>query len=386
MGKIDKKSANDARTPPVAVWQVLNAMSKEELLAWRMAPLDHRLPVTERNLDLGFAFGWYPLMLGKDLPIGVVKPLRYFSQELAIWRGEDGKVRMVDAYCRHLGAHMGHGGKVHGNLLECPFHAWRYDGEEGAVKEIPYSESIPPRVQKKCTRTWHMDEANQFIWAWYHPEDEPPQYAVETIDECSDPNWTEYQMCEWIVWGSLQNMAENGVDFAHFKYIHGTANVPEAEMEWGEWSSSGVVKAKMGTPRGEVDGEITSVEIGPGQAWVRFTGISETLLLACMTPVEEDQLHVRYYYTQPKSQANGPQAGLARAIIADINKQLDQDKVVWDRQQYQPRPIICNGDGPIAKFRLFYKRYYAGDDGVPRNLAKHKKASKSDKPAKMVKN
>jgi 3-ketosteroid 9alpha-monooxygenase subunit A len=51
---------------------------------------------------------------------GEVKPLRYFSKDLAMWRGEDGKVRMMDAWCKHLGAHMGHGGKVHGNLAGMP--------------------------------------------------------------------------------------------------------------------------------------------------------------------------------------------------------------------------------------------------------------------------
>ena len=150
MGNSDIKSATDARTAPVAVWQILDGMNKEELTAWRMAPIDNKMSVEERNLDIGYPFGWYPLLLSTELEVGVVKPLRYFGQELAIWRGEDGNVRMTEAYCKHLGAHMGHGGKVHGNLLECPFHAWRYDGDKGAVVEIPYSESIPPRVEKQC--------------------------------------------------------------------------------------------------------------------------------------------------------------------------------------------------------------------------------------------
>ena len=67
---------------------------------------------------------------------------------------------------------------------------------------------------------------------------------------------------------------------------------------------------------------------------------------------------VRYLYTQPKAQKDGPSAGVARAIIADVNKQMDQDKVVWDRMRYEPNPIICDGDGPIPKFRQFYSRYY----------------------------
>ena len=58
-------------------------------------------------------------------------------------------------------------------------------------------------------------------------------------------------------------------------------------------------------------------------------------------------------------------AGLARAIIKDVNKQLDQDKVVWDRMRYEPNPIICDGDGPIPHFRKFYSRFYTAADGVP---------------------
>lgn len=356
---VETASATDARTPPVAVWQVIDRMSKEELVAWRMEEPRNRPSIAERNLDIGFPFGWYIALKSDELAVGEVKPLRYFSQDLAIWRGEDGQVRMLDAYCKHLGAHMGHGGKVHGNMLECPFHAWRYDGEEGVVKEIPYSPSIPPQVKRKCTRTWHIKEANQFIWFWYHPDDVAPLFDVVEIPECSDPDWTPYDECRWDIWGSLQNMAENGVDFAHFKFIHGTATIPTAELGWGEWDRTGVVRAKMGTPKGEVDGAIHTHAVGAGQAWVRFTGICETLLLAAITPIELDRLQVRYFYTQPKAQAEGPGAGVARAIIKDVNKQLDQDKVVWDRQQYQPNPIICQGDGPIAKFRQFYSRYYA---------------------------
>ena len=56
-------NATDARTAPVAVWSVLEKMSKEERVKWRVAELDDRRPVEERSLDVGFAFGWYPMML-----------------------------------------------------------------------------------------------------------------------------------------------------------------------------------------------------------------------------------------------------------------------------------------------------------------------------------
>ncbi|HPZ47968.1 MAG TPA: Rieske 2Fe-2S domain-containing protein [Novosphingobium sp.] len=356
--------ATDARTPPVAVWQILEKLRGQDLIDWRVAPLEGRPTPAERGMDIGFPFGWYPIELSGFIAVGEVKPLRYFSKDLAMWRGEDGKVRVTDAWCKHLGAHMGHGGKVSGNLLECPFHAWRYDGEEGVVKEIPYAKAIPPQVKRKCLRTWPVQEANGWIWVWYHPDQNvAPMFDVVVHPEVGAAEWTDYEVLEWVVYGSIQNMAENGVDVAHFKYIHGTADVPAAELRWGDWSRGADVRAQMGTPNGIVDGLISYDTMGPGQSWTRFSGISETLLVACLTPVEEDVLRVRYCFTQPKAQAEGPGAGLARALIKDIGKQLDQDKVIWDRMRFEPNPIICDGDGPIPQFREWYSRYYAKPSG-----------------------
>jgi hypothetical protein len=56
---------------------------------------------------------------------------------------------------------------------------------------------------------------------------------------------------------------------------------------------------------------------------------------------------------------------VAKAIIRDICKQFDQDKVVWDRQRYQANPIICDGDGPIPQFRKYYARYYVTPEATP---------------------
>ena len=56
---------------------------------------------------------------------------------------------------------------------------------------------------------------------------------------------------------------------------------------------------------------------------------------------------------------DGPRAGVARAVIKDICRQLDQDKVVWDRQHHVARPLLCDGDGPILAFRDFFSQFYA---------------------------
>lgn len=58
------------------------------------------------------------------------------------WRGESGAAYIADAYCPHLGAHLGVGGKVKKECIECPFHGWTFEGsDDGKLVNIPYSQT-----------------------------------------------------------------------------------------------------------------------------------------------------------------------------------------------------------------------------------------------------
>lgn len=369
--------AQDARTAPALVWRQLEGMNQEERLRWRMAPLENGRSPEERNIhNLPLPFGWFVLCYSEDLALGEVKPLRYFERDLVLWRGQDGKARLLDAYCPHLGAHMGYGGKVDGNHLQCPFHAWRWDGE-GRAMHIPYSKTIPPKMQKPaCERSHPTAELNGFVWAWHHPEGAPPDHELDLFEEVGHPDWSEFEKHEWIVHGPMQSLAENGADSAHFQFIHGVANAPNYDISFDGRRRTAEVRAKMGTPRGLVDGSIAYGVLGAGQSWTRFTGICETLLVTGVTPIERDKTHMRFAFTQLKSDRDGPNGGLARAIIKDICKQLDQDKVVWDRQRYIEQPPLCAGDGPIADFRRFFRQFHPGERQAPAAAGKQRTHSR----------
>jgi 3-ketosteroid 9alpha-monooxygenase subunit A len=347
----------EAHTSPAAVWKELEHLKGDDLVAWRVADVPNRPSAADRNLTEGYPFGWYAVCYSDELAIAQVKPVRYFSRELVVWRGEDGVARVLDAYCRHLGAHMGYGGSVNGNDLACPFHGWKYDGT-GAVTQIPYSRSTPPQAKRgDCVRSWKTVERNGFVSVWYHPENAPPMWETEEYHEVGSAGWTPYTKSEWRVYTSLRNMHDNAVDGAHFLYIHRTAQFPDSEVTFSENNWSSVAHAKLHTPRGLVDGAIVSRSREPGLSCVRFEGISETLQVSATTPVEPDQLHVRFAFTQPVAEAQGPTGGLARALIRDICKQLDQDKVVWDRMRYENRPLMCEGDGPVPAARERFDRF-----------------------------
>lgn len=67
-------------------------------------------------------------------------PLIIIGEQVAVFRGHDGKPYVVDAYCPHLGANLAVGGRVFGKCIECPFHGWQFQGDDGKCVKIPYSE------------------------------------------------------------------------------------------------------------------------------------------------------------------------------------------------------------------------------------------------------
>src|SRR6266542_6042065 len=83
------------------------------------------------------ADGWYQIGWSGDFAVGAATPLAYFDRDLVAYRGESGQLHVLDAFCRHMGAHLGHGGCVEGESVRCPYHGWLWD-QAGANTEIPY--------------------------------------------------------------------------------------------------------------------------------------------------------------------------------------------------------------------------------------------------------
>lgn len=98
-----------------------------------------------------YAVGWYNLCDANDIPRGELKHFYVLGREMVAFRGDDehGQVSVVEAYCVHLGANLGVGGRVvpGTNCIQCPFHLWEFDGKDGRCTKIPYSDGkIPDKV------------------------------------------------------------------------------------------------------------------------------------------------------------------------------------------------------------------------------------------------
>ena len=119
--------------------------------------------------------GWFMIGWSAEFPVGEVRPLRYFGEDLVAYRDESGELHVLSGHCRHLGAHIGHGGKVVGDCVECPFHGWRW-GPDGTNRYIPYQPDTPNRALR--LRVFPVREQYGCVFVWHQPDGKEPQWEM----------------------------------------------------------------------------------------------------------------------------------------------------------------------------------------------------------------
>lgn len=288
--------------------------------------------------------GWFVVAESASLGPGDVRALHYFDRDLVLYRDDDsdGAAHVLDAHCPHLGAHLAVGGRAEDGCLRCPFHGWRFDGASGRCVEIPYGDvtRIPPKAH---TRAYPTLERNHMVWAWYHAQDGEPFYEVPVVEELHDEDWSPIVVRDFEIRVSAQDMAENNVDFSHFRYVHGTEAIPE-----DDFVTDGTYKRTVAG-----DGNFIREGYGLGLGVLRITGY--VTFLSSTTPIDAGNVHVRWVFTAPR--ANGEDAAVAAAdsFCAGVS----QDIPIWENKVYRDPPVITRTEKLILEHRRWSQQFYS---------------------------
>ncbi|BAY10832.1 aromatic ring-hydroxylating oxygenase subunit alpha [Calothrix sp. NIES-2098] len=158
------------------------------------------------------AKGWYIACASHELPKIKAKSVEVCGQKIAIFRGEDGRVRALDAYCPHLGTDLGIG-QVDNNWIRCAFHQWAFD-ETGLCQNIPCQSEIPAKAKVQAYAT-----AEKYGFIWIYPDAVAPE-CVADFDELkgkeiiAQPDRAFERSCHHHI------CMMNGIDAQHLKTIH----------------------------------------------------------------------------------------------------------------------------------------------------------------------
>lgn len=180
---------------------------------------------------------WYHFCDSSEIVGDKVLEVRALGQTFIVWRAKDGKIVVQDAYCLHLGANIGVGGKVEDGGVVCPFHKWKF-GPDGSVLEIPYINDPKKCPTHKKLKTYHAVEWCGLVCVFYHADDEEPFYDLPKFipEEMARDDWMPH--LTWDI-GFLPlspiDWVDQAGDHAHFGTLHADFLFPWTTIPIPPW-------------------------------------------------------------------------------------------------------------------------------------------------------
>jgi hypothetical protein len=106
---------------------------------------------------------------------------------------------------------------------------------------------------------------------------------------------------------------------------------------------------------------------GPGISYSRFTGQVDAVLSGVQTPIDANNILLRFVFVRPKSM-NAGQMLMADMAVAELCRQVEADIPIWENKIYMESPTLCDGDGPIHQYRKWFSQFYADATPPPEKL------------------
>ncbi len=294
------------------------------------------------------------------------------GRELVLFRAEDGRVAALDAFCTHLGAHLGEGGTVVDGAIRCPFHGFRFD-PAGTCVSTAYGGKIPPTAR---LATWPIAEVNGLVFVWFGARGEAPWFAIPAVDR---EGWTAWRHHRFELRGHPQEVAENSVDTGHLEVVHGYRAVRSLAPLTTEGpylhARYAFDRPRAWVGRASVTAEIAIHQWGLGYALVEVDlpalGL-RTRQLVLSHPLGPDRLHLRIGMAVKTVDDPGrlhwaltafpARRWLAERIadgaIGQYVADVSQDLVFWNTKRHVARPALAEGDGPIGRYRSWVRQFY----------------------------
>jgi phenylpropionate dioxygenase-like ring-hydroxylating dioxygenase large terminal subunit len=169
----------------------------------------------------GFANVWTPVLRAKHLKPGKLLPTVVAGEKVVFFRDEKERVRALLDRCPHRGVQLSLG-KVENGCVECPFHAWRFDGQ-GAVVDVPLNPDA--KRERLFATALPAREVGGLLWVYTAPAvpqsngAEPPGFEPEVpVGLTMKGAARTYLEVEWKT--HWTRAMENMLDSPHVPFLH----------------------------------------------------------------------------------------------------------------------------------------------------------------------
>jgi len=159
---------------------------------------------------------WQPVYLSEKLAKGKIVPIRILGEDLALYRGESGKARVMANECAHRLTRLSTGW-VEGETIRCRYHGWRYDESGQCVEQPAEPEPFCASVQRLAS--YPTQEAHGFVFAYLGEGEAPAFRPLPGLEDGAREGWTVCPSVEIIPCNYFQS-AENIMDDVHVNFSH----------------------------------------------------------------------------------------------------------------------------------------------------------------------
>jgi phenylpropionate dioxygenase-like ring-hydroxylating dioxygenase large terminal subunit len=290
---------------------------------------------------------------------------------MVAFRDEHGVLAVMDAHCKHLGAHLGYGGKVKNGCVICPYHGWAWD-KGGRNALVPYQDA--PTGAKLRTR--HVIERHGLIFMWHDPAGGDPRAGWELPDLFADFDLPGCEVDHHPCYPHAvvdkpgepihpQLIQENAADCMHFRFTHGAPEDPELlsfETPGTRWMSRMGFKSPKTK---QVAMTLHTLNMGPGLSFAAFDGRAPYRLILTATPVDDAVSDLRVSYFLARDPASPEILTEAQRSFAHHTIELfEEDARIWRHQVFVQRPVFARQDiAGYTALRKWSEQFYEAPEG-----------------------
>jgi 5,5'-dehydrodivanillate O-demethylase len=157
---------------------------------------------------------WVPVAITAELEAWPTKKVRIYGEDLAVWKGPDGKYGMMQEKCPHRHASLAYG-ICEPDGLRCPYHGWKFDFDGQCIEQPaePEKSQFKNRIKVKA---YPVQELGGLLWGYLGPDPVPelPRWDVLVEDGVRDIGYADIP-------SNYIQIMENSVDPHHVEWMHG---------------------------------------------------------------------------------------------------------------------------------------------------------------------
>lgn len=314
-----------------------------------------------------FPRGWFAMATSAEAT-RIPSAVRAMGKDMVLYRTEDGRPVLLDAYCPHMGTHLASGGmsvafsrapQVQGDTIACPLHGWRF-GSDGRTCSIPYSTASGDRLS---IRSYVARDYGGFVIAWHDPEGGDPEFEPALLPEYDDPQWLR---CEIHHHGDADlhqaELIDHHVDKIHIVTVHGQDNVSDwvTHIDGVHVSQRSTQVILAGDPPVEMRSVYASDYRGPGIMVMRVEGPQPMVIYSASTPVEDGT--TRFWNSLLLKASGSVPDKDTEALAQDIGKAMyhafHEDHDILCKKRPSINPKLVPGDGAFRQIRTWYRQFF----------------------------